>query len=170
MKRNLKLQIIGGIVIVFIFFIFLVSKSAKTVPTAEQSSTANIPQSQATQAPEIKAPDYQILKTDEQKTVTNYSVLVSPGTDGKAVAEDVKKKCTKQCNISVYDDKQAYFKYLEYDLMMGSLDTPPESLTAWKKNNYVYVADHLIGDVTFDSGEYNDYPFRDWYYKELKGE
>ena len=52
--------------------------------------------------------------------------------------------------------------------MMGTLDTTPQELQTWKTKNYVFVADHLVGSITFDEG-FSEYPLRDWYYKELKG-
>lgn len=112
---------------------------------------------------------YEILDKNENKTVDNYKVLINPGDDGKAIAMEVKKGCNKPCNIDIYDDKHALELQREYDAMMGTLDTQPQELQAWKLKNYLFVADHLVGYVDFESGSYQEYPYRDWYYDELKG-
>lgn len=162
--KNTKFIAIAGVVIVIIFFIGLVTSSAKTVPT--DSRTPNPTSQEQSSQTEVSAPNYEIVKVDPRATVTNYSVLVAAGTDAKGVAEDVKKKCTdKPCNISVYDDRKA----LELDEQYKTLSTSGE-MEAWKKQHYVYVADHLLGWIDFSTGTYQEYPNKDWYYKELKGE
>lgn len=112
---------------------------------------------------------YDVVEKQENKLVTNYKVLILVGADAKAILMDVKKTCTKDCNISVYDDKKALQLEQEYDKLMSTLDTKPEQLTAWKKNNYVFVADHLVGYMSFDTNTFQSYPYKDWYYKQLTG-
>ena len=110
---------------------------------------------------------YKIVEKQENKTVTNYKVLITPGDDAKAILMDVKKTCSMDCNISVYDDNKA----LELDQQYGQLIAnyaKPDQLQAWKRNNYVFVADHFPAFMSFDTKEYQAYPYKDWYYKELK--
>lgn len=114
--------------------------------------------------------DYEILSQKSNGNVENFSILVKPGElNGEAIATEIKAQCVKSCNIDVYDDKKAFELQQEYDTMMGDISTPKSKIDAWKKNNYVFVADHYIGGVNFELGTYDDYPFRDWYYDELKG-
>lgn len=112
--------------------------------------------------------DYEIIDKNENNTVENYKVLTKPGEDGKAVALEVKKSCKKPCNIDVYDDKKALELQNEYDEMMGTLDTTPEEIQSWKEQNYTFVADHFIGYINFELEKYQDFPYKDWYYEELK--
>ena len=114
--------------------------------------------------------EYEILSRVEGKTDENISILIKVGeTNPKGIAEEVQKSCKKQCNISLYDDKKAYELNDQYDKMMGTSGTQPSDLQDWKKKNYVFVAEHLVGQVGYSFGPYDDYPFKDWYYKELKG-
>lgn len=111
------------------------------------------------------SPSYSIKKHEVLKTVENFEVLVKPGVDGKTVAKAVQKKCKKPCNIDVWDSQKALNLQLSYDKMKTLNERE-----AWKKSNYIYVADHFIGMVEFDLPKYYDpYPYRDFYYKELGG-
>lgn len=139
-----------------------------------QTNTPTITSTQSTQTVQptnTPAPkyEYKILSQKDNKTVENISVLVSAGEiNGEAIAMEVKKTCQKKCNIDIYDEQKAYDLQMAYDQMMGNIDTPQSNLTSWKVKNYVYVGDHYIGTVDFETGTYSTYPFRDWYYKELK--
>ncbi len=119
---------------------------------------------------EAKKLSYEVVKKEVNSTVENYKILVAPGEDAKSVALEVKKTCRKPCNVSVFDDRKALDLQVEYDTMMGNLDTPVSVPQDWKKKNYVFVGDHLVGDIMFDTEDWAEYPYKDWYYKELKGE
>jgi hypothetical protein len=109
--------------------------------------------------------DYQIKHHDENARVENYELVIKPGVDGETAALDVKKLCKKPCNIFVYDDAKAQQLDREYDEISDGY-----SATAWKQQNYVYVADHLIGNIDFETGEWNAYPYRDSYYRQQGGQ
>lgn len=114
---------------------------------------------------------YEVLSKRDNGNVENVDVLVTSGeTNGQAIALKVKKTCKKQCNINIYDDKKAFELQTQYDEMMDSSSTQPSDLQVWKKANYVFVGDHLIGYMEFSADAYDEYPYKDWYYKELKGE
>lgn len=141
------------------------------IESTEKSSTTQSTQPATTADTSAPKYNYQVLSRQDNKTVENIAVLISSGDmNAEAIAMEVKKTCKKPCNIDVYDDQKAYDLNAQYDKMMGESTTQPEDLTAWKQANYAYVGDHLIGSVDFETGSFNDYPFRDWYYKELKGE
>jgi hypothetical protein len=112
---------------------------------------------------------YEVLDRNENNTVENYKVLINEGDDGKAVAMEVKKACKKPCNISVFDNKSALQLDKDYDDMMGTLTTTPQEIEAWKQKNYVFVADHLVIYKSFELEDYEEYPYWDSYYKQLKG-
>lgn len=86
----------------------------------------------------------------------------------KNKVDNLRSKCSKPCMVELYDDKGAYEKNAEYDKMMGNLSTSQESLTKWKETNYVFVAEHYLGYTDYDGEDFNYYPFKDWYYEELK--
>jgi hypothetical protein len=158
----MKKYIIGGVIVFFIFFFVLVSKSVRPAtqnqnPTVEKSETAT-PTS-------AKTYNYKIIETEELKTVDNYFVLVDSGeTAVEKIASEVNNSCKKSCNIDIFDDSRAFELDKEYKNL-----TEPVALEKWKKDNYVFVADHLVGEILF-SGNYTSYPMKDWYYKQLKGE
>lgn len=112
---------------------------------------------------------YEELARVENKNDESVSVLISSNeTDPEGLAKEVQKTCKKQCNISLFDDKKAYELDAEYTKMTSNLDTNPNDVKKWKEDNYVFVGDHLVGQVGYSFGDYNDYPLRDWYYEELK--
>lgn len=121
-----------------------------------------------TPSPTPKQYSYEVLERNENNTVENFKVLIKAGDDGKAIAMEVKKGCKKPCNIDIYDDKRALELQKEYDVMMGTPDTTPQQLQSWKQKNYVFVADHFVGYINFELDEYQEYPYKDWYYQELK--
>ncbi|MFZ5437468.1 MAG: hypothetical protein ACOZAK_00195 [Patescibacteria group bacterium] len=118
---------------------------------------------------EIKADtaDYQELARKDVGTVENISVLIATdASNPESIANEVKRTCKKQCNINLYDDKKAFELQDQYDQLI-SRQAEPSQLDAWKKENYIYVADHFIGYMEFSTGAYDDFPYKDWYYKEL---
>ena len=164
---NKRLGLITGMWILFLVMGAL--NPASRTPKHEQSiNTGTAPTAVPTQATiptEMPKPKYEVKKHEVKATVENFEVLIQPGADGKAVAKDVQKTCQKPCNIYIWDDEKALNLQLDYDKM----DVPER--TAWTKKNYVFVADHLVGNVEFELPDnYDEYPFRDWQYKELKGQ
>lgn len=113
---------------------------------------------------------HEILSRRENMAVENIDVLIPKGEDAQAIATEVKKTCKKSCNINIYDEKRAFELQHQYDTMMSDPNTQPVDLQEWKKKNYIYVAEHYVGSVEFSTGIFDDYPFKDWYYQELKGQ
>lgn len=174
MRPNRNGYLLIGILLIIVLFIIGAStsgsKTAKVspLPTELPQPTSDQIQEQPQEAaPPESAQNlhYKIEDHDVNARVENFSVVMTPGQDGEAVALDVQKQCVKDCNIFVYDDYDAFIFQEEYDSI-----SEPSELEEWKKRHYVYVADHLVGSITFDTKMYDDYPFRDWYYKELKGQ
>jgi hypothetical protein len=174
MRPNRKGFLLIGMLLILVLFIIGASnsgsKTAKvsTPPTEQPQPTSE----QIHEQPQAEAPiesaqklNYKIEDHEVNARVENFSVVMTPGQDGEAVALDVQKQCVKDCNIFVYDDYDAFIFQEEYDSI-----SEPSALEEWKKRHYVYVADHLVGSITFDTKMYADYPFRDWYYQELKGQ
>lgn len=165
--------LIGILIIIVLFFIGGSNSGSKTTnvsvtPTEQPQPTSEQIQEQPQEKTLTEAAqnlNYKIEDHEVNARVESFSVVMSLGQDGEAVALDVQKQCVKDCNIFVYDDYDAFIFQEEYD----SISEPAE-LEEWKKQHYVYVADHLVGSITFDTKTYDDYPFRDWYYKELKGQ
>lgn len=161
MSKKTKI-IIGVVIVIFVLSIMgAAGDNKKTEPAPTQTARQEAAQEQ--KVPEEK-PEYQIAFRDENNRVENYELLITPGADGKAAALDVKKQCKKPCNIYVYDDSKAQKLEREYADISDA-----DSTTAWKKKNYVYVADHLVGSIDFETGEWQGYPYRDFYYRENGG-
>lgn len=146
MKKVLKW--IGIIFVAFIVLVIVVGGKGSRDKAKQES---------------VKA--YEVLSQEEASNVENYNLLVKSSSEAKSSAEEIKKSCKKSCNIAVYDDKKAYDLEVEYKKL-----TDQKEIDTWKKTNYVFVADHLVGNIDFETGTYKEYPYRDWYYKELKGE
>ena len=154
--RRKILGIFGGLSLLTFIVI-----GAIAPPTTEKVKTVETTQSKK---------QYEVFRHEDNKLVENYWLLVTSEDKSKEKMEELANKfktdnCKKDCNISLYDDKKAAELDLEYSKI-----TDQDEASNWKKKNYIYVADHLIGYLMFGDGYYNDYPYRDWYYKELRGE
>lgn len=159
-----KLLLIIGGAFLLIVVLGLIGISKSDSPTQAEKQEVVV---QVTPKPPF---EYDILSRVEGKTDENISVLIKSGEPNpKGLAEEVQKTCKKQCNVSLYDDRKAFELNDQYDKMMGTTGTTPDDLQAWKKKNYIFVAEHLVGQMGYSFGPYDDYPFKDWYYKELKG-
>jgi len=147
------------------------------IATSSKNGSAPQPTSQPEQKQEVAhaSPtpklEYEILARVEDKTDENISVLIKAGeTNPKGIAEEVQKSCKKKCNVTLFDDKKAYELDSEYTNKMMSYDVTVAQREAWKKKNTEFLADHLVATVGYSFGDYSEYPMKDWYYKELKGE
>jgi hypothetical protein len=147
------------------------------IATSSKNGSAPQPTSQPEQKQEVvqASPtpklEYEILARVEDKADENISVLIKAGeTNPKGIAEEVQKSCKKKCNVTLFDDKKAYELDSEYTNKMMSYDVTVAQREAWKKKNTVFLADHLVATVGYSFGDYSEYPMKDWYYKELKGE
>lgn len=169
MKKKL---IIIAVVITLFLLILGASNDSETSKTANQEPAQNTTIQK--EEPAVK-PEYEVGFHEVLPQVENYEVVVKPNTDGKSVAEYIQKQCQKDCNIYVYDDTKAQKLDREYaDIGMGeNANMDGKAIIAageaWKKNNYVYVADHLIGNIDFSTKEWQAYPYRDSVYRELGG-
>lgn len=166
------LLIIGGGFLVLVI-LGSIGKNSSDSQNSVQPEQKQETVSEASPAPKL---EYEMLDRTENKLDENISVLIKPGElDPKAIAEDVHKNCKKSCNVSIYDDKKAFDLDVEYTKML-SYDYTVEQRTAWKEKNTVFLADHLVATVGYGDkagwgfGAYKEYPLKDSYYKELKGE
>lgn len=147
-----------------------IATSSKNSSTPQPISQPEQKQEVAQASPTPKL-EYEILARVEDKTDENISVLIKAGeTNPKGIAEEVQKSCKKKCNVTLFDDKKAYELDSEYTNKMMSYDVTVAQREAWKKKNTVFLADHLVATVGYSFGDYSEYPMKDWYYKELKGE
>lgn len=165
-KRKWLKWVLGFLVVSAVYGAIFGDKPEEDKQVDSTNSTVEqVVQNEATQlteqAEQAKV-EYDIVNSEVKPTVENLWVLVKPGTNAEVVATEVKKTCSRACNISIYDDQKAY----ELDYQYTQLDSS-EAMTAWKEKYYVFVADHLVGSVNFGSGVYSEYPYRDWYYEEL---
>ncbi len=102
----------------------------------------------------------------------NFDILISPtdAPNGETISKDVlKNHCTVKCNISIWNDKRAMELELTNQHDLTTSNWTKEQFEAWEKQNYVYIADHLVGYIYFsDQSFYDSYPYKDWRYDELK--
>ena len=157
-KDQLKYGLIGGPIIVFVFFLAMVSKDAKFVSPDANATPTHV--SQATTSPQT----YKKVAGDSDKSGDNLRYLLTESglseTDVKAIAEAIQRnECKKQCNIYLFDDQKA----AELDIAYSKL-SDSSAMTKWKAENYVFVAEHNVGQLVF--GDYTHYPLKDWYYEQ----
>lgn len=113
---------------------------------------------------------YEKIEYKSSKLVDNLYYLYTGGDTSKVEVETVVKEiktndCKKSCNISLYDNKEALYLDLE-SMEISDIDKENE----WRKKNYIFVADHLIGYLEFSTDSYiSYYPYRDSLYNEIKG-
>lgn len=174
--RKKALLIFGSLLVVsFILFGVTAEKKPATEPpkvvSEVQTQKATVTPSPTEPSKPTETPkqeEVQKLGYEEAKTVENFFYLYL-GTEKsieklEGIVKDIKtKECKKSCNISLFDDKRAY----ELDRERSKLANK-EEVDAWNNKNYIYVADHLLGQLTFDTGTFLYYPLRDWFYEELK--
>lgn len=168
--RKKVLLIFGGLTLLSFMLIGSTSKDKfnEGLETGKQISSS----SPETQAEDKSKVNYSVASHEDVGNVENYWLLIETQDKSKVnlerFAKDFKKdKCKKDCNVSLYDDKKAVDLDIEYYQKLTTIEAQNE----WKKKNYVYVADHLLGYLMFGKDPYySEYPYRDWYYKELKGQ
>lgn len=177
--RNKVLAIFGGATIVFFTLTGVTAspnQNTKTDSINSQKSETVREEDQSKQSPTSKQAEaqadtdlYEKISYDSSGIVENiYYLYLGSDKSEKAIdklARDLKSKdCKKQCNISIYDDRSA----INLDLAYKKL-TSLEEQNNWKEKNYIYVADHLLGFLEFEgNGIFFYYPYKDWYYKDLK--
>lgn len=160
------LLIIGGGFLVLVILGSIGNNSSSSQPTTQPEQKQEV--AQVSPTPKL---EYETLARVEDKVDENISVLIKAGeTNPKGIAEEVQKSCKKKCNITLFDDKKAFELDAEYTNKMMSYDITVAQREAWKKKNTVFLADHLVATVGYSFGDYSEYPMKDWYYKELKGE
>ena len=112
--------------------------------------------------------EVELINYEELKLVENYDYLLlsqdKTEENIKRIGLELKKmKCKKSCNISLFDDKKAY------DLNEDEINYFGEALKQWDRENYVFLADHLVGFLDFETGDVEYYPLRkDLMYNEIK--
>lgn len=170
---------IGIALLLFLGISLIGGSSSKKVESPKSSAPSSAPV-QLTQAITTPTPSpeadygefFQVKVNRDRGNVINYKLLIKP--DDEFLAEDIAdsfyKKCSKNCTIDIYDDEKALNLHEAYDLMYMKSETTSQDLKTWENKNYVYVADHYVGRIDFDTKMFNDYPLKDWYYKELGGE
>lgn len=143
-----------------------------TVPSIIPSPSVTLTITPIATVPVVEIPKYQIIFSEDIGAGENYMILIPPEKSSvdyaKNVALDVKSKCNKPCNVDVYDDQKALKLQMTYDKMSSSFNTTQAQFDEWNRNNYVYVADHYVGMIGFDTEEFSEYPFKDSKYYELK--
>ncbi len=102
---------------------------------------------------------YEIITTQHNNAVQNFHVLIKTTFDKQSLLEFAlrfkNEHCTGQCNVMIYDNLSIADLVTKYPL------SDPE---------YLRLADHFVGMLTFDSGNsLSYYPFQDFLYKELGG-
>lgn len=125
-----------------------------------------------------------LLGTDHNNAVENFDFLVDSDDLSEEnlleVAQNIKSEnCSKDCNIWFYDDESAYnlqkeFEDLEVEwreeMINGQLTAEglQANIDSWNKEHYIFVADHYLGFLSFDSGFFWLYPYKDTTYTDLQ--
>lgn len=161
-----KALLIGGGIFLLLIVLGSIGKNS-----SKQESTAQPEQKQeVVQASPTPKLEYKIISRVENKVDESISVLIKAGeANPKGIAEEVQNGCKKKCNVTLYDDKKAFDLDAEYTKML-SYDYTVQQRDDWKKKNTVFLADHMVATVGYSFGPYKEYPLKDSYYKELKGE
>lgn len=148
--------------------------TVSSTPSSTLITTAKVEKKQLspTFTPAAKQTDYEIAYYENNKTVENYWLLIPTADKPRQYFEDLvinfkKDKCKKPCSVSLYDDNRAIGLDREYSKLTSTFASQQE-IDSWKKQNYVFVANHLVGMMTFDADSFWGYPYMDWYYDSLK--
>lgn len=128
---------------------------------------------------------YEVLKNTNTGAVQNFDVFVTTEDKSKSNVQKIanglrKKLCSKNCNISIYDDKKAWKLEREYDdleyslgkqVSLGQISQSKfrKKMDDWDKKNYCFMAEHMLGFLSFESEAVFYYMFKDAKYKDLGG-
>lgn len=156
------------------------------VSTEDDSSVSvYIPPSSVDETSRGAVTDDEITQVDYENLalVENFSFEVKTEDYSEANLQEIALKlreenCKRDCNIDLYDDAQAHelWKELEalqaqwFNEMMAqgkNYQYVEQKEALWNQENYIFMADHYIAWLIFDSDEIWLYPFRDSKYKEL---
>lgn len=165
-KKVIKWGFIGmaGLIAVMMWYGFNFGKPAKQLEADRKKWMA-----ESSRSSKPKPVAYEKLSYKDNGNVENFSYLYTGSDKSKEnlekISREIKsKECKKQCNISLFDDKKAF----ELDQNYSKLTSQAE-INSWKEKNYVFVAEHLLGYLEFEGdGTFIYFPYKDWYYKELK--
>ncbi len=162
-----KALLIGGGIFISLIVLGSIGKNS----SQSESNTQPEQKQEVVQVSPTPKLEYEIISRVEDKVDENISVLIKVGeTNPKGIADEVQKSCKKKCNITLFDDKKAFELDAEYTNKMMTYEVTVAEREAWKKKNTVFLADHLIATVGYSFGPYSEYPLKDFYYRELKGE
>lgn len=152
---NLKVYIFCSFML-FALFSIVISPKQENIETKKEISTWKIEEKKE----EIKeiVKNYSIIRTNHNNAVQNFAILIESWKSKEELIEIFKQvknnECSKNCNIKLYDSSDLYDLVFKYPL---------------EKNEYLKVADHFVGALTFDLKEEKNflyYPFQDIQYKE----
>jgi len=169
-KLNNKLRILTLVVLFFIFGMTVDSEEKKNPNNSDNNAT----QSETTSDdPPTEQKLYEVLEREDQNTFENIKVLSLDSDRSesriKALVDKIRTEaCNKPCNIDLYDDRVALQNTIEYSSMLGKTTTTNEMIGVWKRQNYVFQAEHNLAFSDFSSNSTQIYPMKDWHYKELK--
>lgn len=159
-----KVSLIIGAILLLLIAITTASQNKST----PQQNSQQVETLESSPTPKL---EYEIIARVDGKLDENISVLIKQGeTNPRGIAEEVQESCKKKCNITLFDDKKAYELDSEYTNQMMTYEVSVAEREAWKKENTVFLAEHLVATVGYSFGEYSEYPMKDSYYRELKGE
>jgi hypothetical protein len=191
-------NIVGVMGIGFVFMTTALSKKQVAVDmpasmTDTESTSSSVPPSEVdSQSSEpiaendrVAAIEYAVIGRDHLPGIENYSLVVPTHNlsefELKKFALRAKSElCHGDCNVSLFDEKQAYLlnKRMDAEVKQNDIRLASQelSLDEYKSENervyrkyYVKVADHFLGWLDFSSGEFFYYPFQDDRYTELGG-
>lgn len=145
------------------------SKQSQSLITPASPITANAqssaPKLIPTPTPQPTTfPKYNVVYNENAGNDQNIMVNVNPSNDAQptatVIALDVKKKnCSDKCNIGLYDDLRAL--QLQHDYLKNAVNYTAQEDDAWAKKNYVFVADHYVGEIQFElPNDFSYFPFK----------
>jgi len=95
---------------------------------------------------------YKLLDKETLSLVQNIDVLLLSTDTSEAfitslITDIERKECSKDCNIMVYDNEEAFNYQEEYDSFYSfslSVEEFQIKTKEWDKKNYVFVAGHFL--------------------------
>lgn len=110
---------------------------------------------------------YRQLEHEEFPKEENYYFLYfSADTSQKTLTKTAlylkKNLCKKSCTINFYDNIHAYI----LDRSRVNI-TSDSNMQTWNDENYIFVANHYLGYLSFNQPSFSYFPFEDNYYTKL---
>lgn len=165
--RKKVLILFGSVTLLlfFLFIVFVVVEEPTNPPVINKQSSEKITESKTENTTSTEDVKFKILNDNSEGDTQIVSILMDSHNESeieKATAKIRTDTCKKQCNIEVWDDKQAFEWQKQIDTLIAdgiAEDMPYNKVFSdneieaqkMRVEHCKYIGDHFTASSTFDS-------------------